>query len=399
MRRILAKGCASVLLLGMAAGLLWYAAVSNRIAAGDWAFAKTHKSARCFPEARYWWGNYHHYVKSDLAGAMEDYRNAMISEPFLIGPWFELIKTQMQLGSPEEARRVFSILAPIVAGTSYWKWKELLLAYDLKDGTNFANAFNFVLARSPARVGEAVDLGLDFWGDWKGLFAHVSAENLPALMRPLMEMQEDEQVLGLWNELKTKEITDKNLLSEVCDFTLNNGHIRQAREMWKAVTGVDRIGIHDGEFEMPPSNGGFGWRICEHPQVDVRPTSLECNGGQRSMHFRFLGTENVSYSHVFQVVPVEPGRRYSLTFARQSRNITTDQGVFLKVSGYRCDMPPVESRPLTGTNPWSIEKVEFQAPASCEAVTVQVTRTESLMLDNRISGDYWLDSVELHDGS
>ncbi len=34
-------------------------------------------------------------------------------------------------------------------------------------------------------------------------------------------------------------------------------------------------------------------------------------------------------------------------------------------------------------------------PAGCEVICSRCMRNESLMFDNKISGDYWLDEVEL----
>ena len=37
----------------------------------------------------------------------------------------------------------------------------------------------------------------------------------------------------------------------------------------------------------------------------------------------------------------------------------------------------------------------MSVPSGCEAIVLQVHRNESLMFDSKISGDYWLDGVEL----
>ena len=38
-------------------------------------------------------------------------------------------------------------------------------------------------------------------------------------------------------------------------------------------------------------------------------------------------------------------------------------------------------------------KLDVPVPLGCEAIIVQLRRKESLMFDNKISGDYWLDAV------
>ena len=93
--------------------------------------------------------------------------------------------------------------------------------------------------------------------------------------------------------------------------------------------------------------------------------------------------------------PVEPGKVYHLSFARKSQRLTTDQGVFLEVSGYQCEGLKVRSSPVVGTTSWLREELEVAVPGGCEAIQLQVRREESMMFDSKISGNYWLDGVEM----
>jgi hypothetical protein len=65
------------------------------------------------------------------------------------------------------------------------------------------------------------------------------------------------------------------------------------------------------------------------------------------------------------------------------------------VSGYKDEAFKLTSEQVLGDSPWKEEKIEFTAPVGCEAIVLRVHRKESLKMDNKISGDYWLDSVEL----
>jgi hypothetical protein len=60
-------------------------------------------------------------------------------------------------------------------------------------------------------------------------------------------------------------------------------------------------------------------------------------------------------------------------------------------------MTLLEGRVVTGTTSWEAETLDFSVPSDCEAIWVQVCRAESLKFDNKISGDYWLDGVELEE--
>ena len=384
-------------MLALASSLLWYGALMNRIAAKDWEFIKAHSSARFFPVASYWWGNYFYFEKMDPASAIANYGEAVSRYSLFMDAWLDLAKAELSRGNVAEARRIISLTSPLIAEASYWKWKEILLAYDLQDEESFASDFNFILTRMPYRVQEACDLSRRFWGSWSGVAPHVSAQNRPVFISVLMTAKAVDEVFSVWEMMKAdRDPLDKGLMLQICDFALNNGYVRQAKDVWNVWQPGEHFGVYDGGFDMPPVNRGFGWRIDRDAKVDIERTGVERYKGKHSLRIHFPGMANVSFYNVSQIVPVTPGGKYSLTFAHKSNNITTDQGVFLYVQGFRCEMAPVASRPILGTNPWEVERLDFAVPDSCEAVLLQVLRPESLKIDNRISGDYWLGSVELH---
>ena len=384
-------------MLALGGSLIWYGVFMNRISARDWEFVKRHPSARFFPVVSYWWGNQVYYDNMDAAAAAANYWEAISRYSLFMDAWLDLAKVELSRGNEAEARRIVSLTAPRLAQTSYWKWKELLLAFDLDNETDFSSVFNFILTSLPYRVQEACDLALRYWGSWSGIASHISSENGAVFMRVLMRAGVVDEVLSFWEVMKAgQESIDKRLMLDTCEFALNNGYVSKAKGIWNA-WGGGPLGVYDGGFELQPTNDGFGWRIAKHAQVDVGRTRIEQRNGKYSLHIHFLGTANVSFYNVSQIVPVKPGGTYSLSFARKSQDITTDQGVFLQVSSYKCEMPLIKSRPMIGTNPWEIEKLEIAVPDSCEALLLQVCRSESLKVDNRISGDYWLDEVQLHE--
>ena len=93
---------------------------------------------------------------------------------------------------------------------------------------------------------------------------------------------------------------------------------------------------------------------------------------------------------------MEPGQSYILSFFQRSREITTDQGVFIRVSGFQCEGLQAETQPVTGTIPWTQEDLLVEVPEGCEAMLLQVRRKESLKLNNKIAGDFWLDFFRLN---
>jgi hypothetical protein len=153
--------------------------------------------------------------------------------------------------------------------------------------------------------------------------------------------------------------------------------------------------LTNGSFEKPLLGRAFGWRLQRHRNVEAGRTGSEAREGGHSVHLHFLGTENLGYRHLWQLVPVKPGRSYELRFSRKARRLTTDRGVYVEVAGFRCPGLRVTSEEVTGSTDWREEALPFGVPEACTVVRLGVRRDESLKFDNKIAGDYWIDAVRL----
>lgn len=390
------RGVATFLLLGMAGALLWYGLWTNRIAGNDYEFQLKHSSGNLFSEVLFLKGNYEYFVDLDLGTAAAYFRKAIAYDPLLIDAWFALAKVKVVQGRMDETRRLCDILLPSVSHVSTWKWQEFLLAYDLGDEERFAGTLNFILERLPHRRNEAFLLALAFWRDWNGVIPHVAAENRMLCFAQLLNSKETKLAAQVWEEMKNDRVpVDRDLVLRFCQFLMDNDRMQMAKNIWREVSGGPVAGIYDGGFQAEPINAAFGWRFGKTPAAIIERTQQGCLSGNRCLHIRFNGTANVVFNHVSQVVPVEPGETYRLRFSRKSSALTTDRGVFLEVAGYRCTGLHASTPPVTGTTPWTEEELEVTVPDACGAITVWVSRKESLKFDSKISGDYWLDGMEL----
>lgn len=383
-------------LLLLAGCLCWYGVLANRMAVKDVAFLRGHSSAKLFSEVWLLEGNLAYYGDMDASRAAQYYRESIRRQPLMTNAWIGLAKAEIMLGNEEGARSILKTLAPVISHVSTWKWDELLLGYDLRDERYFADSFNFILQRLPARVSEASYLAVSYWGGWEAVLPHLAPESRVVFLRELMKAKQVDAALALWKGMdEGAGGGDKALQLRFCQFLLDNGRVSDAKGVWKNWTGNDRLGVYDGSFEQEPVNQGFGWRFGKQDAVTIERTRELPFKGNYCLHVRFRGTQNITFNQVSQIVPVDPGREYRLRFAQKSRSLTTDQGVFVALSGYRCQGLSLQSRPVKGTIPWTREELQFRVPEACEAVLLQVRRKESLMFDNKISGDYWLDDVEV----
>jgi hypothetical protein len=390
----LSRKALAIVVLAASGFLFWYSVCTYKLSGqnpgcvGDF-------SALFFPEAQVLDGH-GKYLALNPTGAAVSYTNAIIAEPSLIDAWMGLVRAEIANGSSDEARRVLNIITPALVAIGTWKCQELLFACYLGDGPYFEKCYNFILSYLPHRIEEASWIGSGFWGGWEAIVPHVRPCNRPVFLRELIDRKQPDAAVALLKAVEQEgpQLQDGDLL-ELCDFLIANGRLVEAKTVWRLYRKDDASLIHDGRFETGPLNTAFGWRIRKDPEVPVERTNEPPCPEGFCLHIHFKGLRNVDWELASQIIPVKPETTYCLRFMRSSSGLTTDRGVVLTVSGFKDGRLNVSSEQAIGESPWKEEKIEFATPAECEAVLLRVRRNESLRMDNKISGDYWLKTVEL----
>jgi hypothetical protein len=188
-----------------------------------------------------------------------------------------------------------------------------------------------------------------------------------------------------------------------CNFLIRSGELEEAKSLWdefiKKFNIVDKKSpeemLWNGDFELPVEDGGFDWKIGSSYGVrifidkDIRWT------GFASLSVNFNGETNPGLDIAQQIVPVSPKQKYTLSAYIRTQNITTLNGIVIEVSGFLCDPIEKKTEPVTGTNLWKKLDLEFTTPRRCKAVRVSIKRERSNRLNNKISGDAWIDSLSM----
>lgn len=387
----------SLLLVSLSGAFWWFGVSTNRLAARDLSFLKDHgRFVQPFAESWLLRGNVAYYVDLNPQAAAASYRQAIARKPLAIEAWLNLAKVELAEDRDEEARRILAALSPFISHVSTWKWQELLLARDLQEQTHFSAAFNFILTHLPLRIAEACFLAKGFWGDSRAVIPHIAESNQGVFLGELMKRKDYDAALVLWKIMEAGRFPpDRPLRLRFCEDLLSGGRLTEAKEIWATWRDDGKQTVYDGGFETKLKYQGFGWHLLLNPEVVIERSTETPFEGSYALHLRFLGTKNVNFYHVGQMIPVEPGSTYRLRFARRAQGLTSDRGVYLEVFGHECKGLRVTSEPVLKRSPWLKEELLVPVPPGCEVIVLRVRREESLMFDSKISGDYWLDAVEL----
>ena len=151
------------------------------------------------------------------------------------------------------------------------------------------------------------------------------------------------------------------------------------------------------EAEVRADGEGFGWRFGREAQ-NVR-LSLDADSpreGARSLKVEYAGGSEPSTPAVSQLVPVEPGARYRLTFSARTRELVTGGPPFVGVvSAAKSGGALAASAPLSpASTAWQDFALEFDAPPA-GAVRVELKRQPCTSSPCPAFGSVWLDAFGL----
>jgi hypothetical protein len=193
-----------------------------------------------------------------------------------------------------------------------------------------------------------------------------------------------------------------NIRQELIDQLLSKGSFKEAFEIWRDSSGVERQNdpgaplIYNGDFEGPLSFGetGFGWRVPR----DLRATSITLDSGQphsgsRNLTIEFSGNSNPSLS---QLIVVESSTRYRINFAGRSRDVVTGGLPLFVVIDAVDSKRLAQSQTLPkGTTTWQSFSFEFTTTPATTAVLLSLQRENCTSSPCPIFGSVSLDSFSV----
>jgi len=145
--------------------------------------------------------------------------------------------------------------------------------------------------------------------------------------------------------------------------------------------------LYNAALRRQTLNGGFDWRVVDHPHVSVTQGSGRPGSPAAAVVIRFSGEDNLYYRHFFQFVLVEPNTRYRFEAWASSENISTESGVRLEVyAPHDSAASPAYSTGLVGTSDWQPLAVEFTTGPRTRLVRVGIVRLPSQRVEGRIRG-------------
>ncbi|MBW1970650.1 MAG: tetratricopeptide repeat protein, partial [Deltaproteobacteria bacterium] len=385
-----------MVLLVLASWLLVHNWQHRTIFYKDYAFeARELDTFRHFPRALYALGR-DAWFNNDAPAAARFFRQAVRGNIFYMDAWLELAQAETVLERPDQARSILKFSDGLTRNVYRWKWDQILLANELGMEEIVFHNINFLVkhGKKLQDAFQVLDTLLD--GNAVRSVEVLEPENLMFFLEWLMRWGRVDPAEFVWDKITETGIRDEDVRSKYVHFLVNKKQVLRAAEISRAGGGLEE-GLSNPGFEDEISSRGFDWRYTANNKGKwtIRRTLFGAVSGTHCLKIMFEGKENISFGHLYQIVPVNPMADYRLTYSWRSRDLTTDQGPFVDIYGYDCTGFYRNGPMMLGTQTWREQKIEFTVPEDCHAVVVRLHRRTSRRFDSKIGGTLWLDSFNL----
>jgi hypothetical protein len=385
----------TVTLVVLGSWLVYHNWQLRRIRYENYTFtAEEAEKLKNFPIAQYAHGM-RAWSRGDAQKASEFFLQAVSKNPFYMDAWLRVAESELTLGNLEKSRKILMFAENLTSGVFRWRWPQMLLARDLEMDELFLKNVNYLLVHRKLTQDTLHLLDFHFHNDTADVVDAVHSENLVPYLKWLMRWRRVDDTGTVWQRIVKEGEIDPEVILQYTHFLVGQKRVLAAREVWDQPN--DGTGMTNAGFEKEISRRGFDWRYSEDTKEnwEIRRVASGVSDESHALRIWFAGEENISFRHLYQIVPVKPSQPYQLSYRWKSKWITTDQGPFVEIIGYDQRGLRQKGLMMTGTNLWRTETLKFTPPKECNAVVVRLRRLPSRRFDSKIAGTLWLDDFKL----
>jgi len=346
---------------------------------------------------------------SDLPLAISYYQRATSIAPGTASYWMDLGAAYETNGNAQQAEQAFRRARAVypISAEAAWRFGNFLLREGRVD-----EAFQQIhdaVSIDPRLTALAVSRCWRSTQDIERILHSVVPEQPEAYWGAidfLVTANEPQAALAVWNKLMSSK-PDFSLARAfpLLDMLIEVGQTDNARAVWEqalSAAGISAGGeprgslIWNGGFEQEMLNGGFAWHNQAIDGVQMDWDEQTMHSGKRSLRIDFDGSGNVDFQNLWQYVAVQPNTRYRFSAYFRAQDVTTNSGLRFEIRDVSTPGNPTQSTPgVTGTQPWLPNEMELTTGSTTKLLRIQLRRSPSDRLVNKIHGTAWVDDVAL----
>jgi tetratricopeptide (TPR) repeat protein len=325
------------------------------------------------------------FTREKAAASVRNFENLIRLAPNDYRWWIELGRVREQTDAIDKSELAFKQAVALAPAYAYPRWQ--LGNFYLRQGrSDEAFAELKLAAANNAQYRDQVFYTVwEFFNQDKQQLERIVGDS-PAVRATLAKFYankgEPEAAVASWETLTTEQKEENKALGLVMQQQLFER--KNYRASVRLVKDLGREPLAEPEqvqnpgFESPltdPKETFFGWTVIDTPKANARLDANQKHEGKRSLRLNFNAFTDTSLNNTSQIIAVEPGARYSLTFWVKTENLKSAGLPLLQVAAINDVITFGASAPFgPGTNDWQQVKIDFNAPANVDGVVVRTVR-------------------------
>ncbi len=283
----------------------------------------------------------------------------------------------------------------------HWLLGNLLLRTDQTDEA--FKELRFAADRDPSLLPNVIDLA---WGISQGDATQAVANIQPQTDRAHMLLsvflathKQGTPALDQFRRVKSMSAPNADRLMYKL---IESKFIGEAFEVWSrthcAACKPGLLVNNSFEDDINVEQSGFGWQIpTTSPNVTLSVDASEHESGARSLRIDFHGASNSAIALASQLVILNPGTRYRLSFQALTKSFVSSAAPLVSVIDASNESASVlgQTPTLSDVTSWRSFTIDFTTGSSTRAVQLLVSRQACPNNPCAAFGTLWLDSFVL----
>ena len=179
-------------------------------------------------------------------------------------------------------------------------------------------------------------------------------------------------------------------------FLLTSKAFREAFKLWRGK--LESPSIVNGGFEEPLllNDVGFGWTVSPEHKNRMAVDVSEKLEGAKSLQITLDGNWPPATPLLSQIVIVEPGTTYRISFGVKTNDLVTGGPPLITVSDVTNNQLLANSENFpTATSPWVNLNFDFTTAPNSQAAVIRLQRNNCDSSPCPIFGTLWLDQIQI----
>lgn len=345
------------------------------------------------------------YNREEFDGAAKEYERAVSARPQDYELWLQLGHARDQAGDQDgaiAALRQSTRLAPFYA-QPHWQLGNTLYRFGRRDEA--FKELRLAMMGDPTLIPNALDLSwAAFNGDPRAIEQAIQPQTASmhvALARFFVGHGKISEAVQQFRAAGgVSEEDRRGLLRDL----LVARRFVEAREVWASSARNAEAGgtsdFVDGGFEgeIKLDDPGFGWQLRNTEAVSISSDIQNPHSGARSIRVDWSGKSDPPDAVIYQVLLVQPGKRYRLSFAARTEELLSGGLPVVTVIDASDDKKNILMKSKTlpqGTNQWANYISEFTTTETTNAVLIGVRRENCDTNPCPAFGHVWFDDFSL----